>query len=281
MTTHNIHKYTSIARPLEPDYPTNRAVLILAPVMGVIIAGLQYFMFEASPAAALIAFFVGALVAFLGWALARELAPDHEAAAFLALVVAPFGLLLGPLAILSLAAAMFFVRIVNRTVGPAATLGDSMLALVILALAMWADGVWALGLAAALAFLLDSRLDSPSSSRWIFALAALAMTAIAYVLQGGAGTIEIASARYDYLVIAGVITLGAALVAITQPRPVSVCDVTGDSLNRARVACGVFVAIVAGWSLALTGEGGLVAGIPIWAALAAAVEGRVAPKRKI
>ena len=32
MAHHRIYKYTSIGRPLEPEYPTNKAVLILMPL---------------------------------------------------------------------------------------------------------------------------------------------------------------------------------------------------------------------------------------------------------
>ena len=281
MTTHRVHKYSSIARPLEANYPTNRAVLFLAPLAGIAVAVADIVWFEAGPLPALLTAILGLLVAFLSWALARELAPDHERAAFLALVAAPFGLLLGPAAILSAAVALFLARIINRTVGPAATGADCVLTLILLALAMWRDGAWALGVAAMLAFALDATLFRPQPRRWLFVLASLVMTVAGFLLFGGADAVNIAAAPYEYLGLAVALTLGVLLIAMTQPAPVSVCDATGEPLNRARLSYSIVVVLVSAWALALAGQSGLVAGIPIWAALAAGVEGHIMPKRKV
>ena len=43
MAHHRIYKYTSIGRPLEPEYPTNKAVLILMPLAALLGAATSWF----------------------------------------------------------------------------------------------------------------------------------------------------------------------------------------------------------------------------------------------
>ncbi|MDT8437023.1 MAG: hypothetical protein RRA92_09750, partial [Gemmatimonadota bacterium] len=131
----DLTRFTSIARPVDPAWPTNRAIAALAALAAagtaavVLLAGRG----DAGAAAALGEGLVAGVSVFLAWALARELDPDRDLAAFAAA-------LLGLVAVSGLGtprfAAVFLVllalRVVNRTVGPPARTGDT---LAILALA--------------------------------------------------------------------------------------------------------------------------------------------------
>jgi len=280
VTEHRVHRYSHIARPLEPGYPTNRAVLVLAPLVGVGLAIADALLMGSGAGQAAITGALGVVAAFLGWALARELAPDHEGAAFLALALAPLGLLLGQAALLAAAATLFLVRIVNRSVGPPARTGDRALTVLAVAAAVWIDGAWALGFAAAIAFLLDAALPAPDRSGVVFALVGGAIGAAGLGLHA-ADPLLILAARPDFLLIAGAISAAALIVAATTPAPASRGDIDGEPLTRARVAAGVLVGIAAAWAVAVSRPDGLVAGAAIWAALAAAVEARVMPRRKL
>lgn len=277
MARHPIHRFSVIARPLEPDYPTNRIVLILAPLAALIVAGLDFFWRGAAPMEAGLTFLLAALTAFLSWALTREIAVDAEGAAFLALIAAPFTLLIGEPALLSLGALILLTRIVNRTVGPPALLSDCVATLILTLAAMWVDGVWALGLAAVLAFVIDALADRPQVSSWAFAVAAGVMTAGAMVL---AAPVEGPPLEMRWAIMAAGVAIGAALVTVTQAAPKSLADATDEPLSRWRCAGAMAVALVGALTFLLNGQQGLIASLPVWAAVAAAVEGRISPKRK-
>ena len=92
MAYHRIYKYSSIGRPLDPAYRTNKAVLVLMPVgagLGAVTAWLG-----GQPGVQILlqaAYFL--LIVYGSWALARELDPDDHAAAFIGLALALFAAL--------------------------------------------------------------------------------------------------------------------------------------------------------------------------------------------
>ena len=68
--------YTSIARPVDPSYPTNTAVLVLMPIGGAIAAGVA--LSSGTPwGMSIMDAVYGLLVVFGSWALTREVAPDE------------------------------------------------------------------------------------------------------------------------------------------------------------------------------------------------------------
>lgn len=277
MARHPIHRISAIARPLEPNYPSNRIVLILAPIVALAVAGLDFFWRGAAPVEAGLSFLLAALTGFLSWALTREIAVDAEGAAFLALIAAPFTLLVGEPALLSLGALILLTRIVNRTVGPPALLSDCALALILTLAAMLVDGVWALGLAAVLAFIIDALADRPQVSSWGFAAAAGVMTAGAIILAAPAAGPPL---EMRWAILAAGVAIGAALVTVTQPSPKSRADATDEALSHWRCAGAMAVALIGALAFLLNGQAGLIASLPIWAAVAAAVEGRISPRPK-
>ena len=67
---------------------------------------------------------------FFGWAYVRELAPDDDAAAFIAVAIAVITwFVFGPSDLFLVTGALLFARMVSRTVGPPAKLSDTVLAI--------------------------------------------------------------------------------------------------------------------------------------------------------
>ena len=67
-----VYRLSSIARPLEARYPTNRAVLIALPLIGLALGAYAYVSAGGGALNAVITGLEGMLVSFLVWALGRE-----------------------------------------------------------------------------------------------------------------------------------------------------------------------------------------------------------------
>lgn len=267
---HAIHRVSSIARPVEPKYPTNLAVLVL---MGLALVGLSVVSIVrgAGVAEAVLGGLVGALLVFTTWALGRDLAPDDNPAAFVALVPVAFAiasgvspLLLGPLTAIGLA------RVVNRTVGPPATTTDRVM-MVVLVFLMARDGHGlGVGAAAVLAFGLDAILPERHAQGWLWAGLAAVATVVGIVLHGRLDLSVVAPGPWTWAAIA---TAGLlALVIATQPVLRSVHDVRPhDPLRRDRVQGGMVVILVMLLPTLMGGDAAVQAWIVGWAACAAVV----------
>lgn len=280
---HKIHRISAIARPVEPRYLTNLALLVL---MGLTLVGLAAtaLVRGAAPVDAVLAGLMGALVVFATWALGRELAPDDDPAAFVALVpvaaVVTVGVtpqLLGPFVVLGL------IRVVSRCVGPPATLLDRV-ALVVLTFVVAREGHgYAVGVAAVLAFGLDAVLTgrsepgdaegvpdrAPARQTWAFAALAAATTAMGMAI----GEPSLAVVAPGPWTVAAIVTAALfAVVTLTQPAPRSPHDAWPDvPLRLSRVRGGMLVALLASVPTLLGGDAAVLAwGVP-WAACAGVV----------
>ena len=184
MNSRRLYRYTSIARPLDLSLATNRAVLILTSLAAVLGALLSW---SAGTGAALQAAVWFALIVFGSWALARELDPDDNPAAFISLAA---GLLVA-LALDSPGVLVVFVtlglaRIVNRTTGLAARKSDSAVLALLSILVIYTTASPLYGLVAGLAFILDGSLREPLRHQWLFGLVCIGAT-IVYMVDHDVG----------------------------------------------------------------------------------------------
>ena len=259
------YRFTSLARPIDPAYLTNRALLIILPVVAVLNAGLATL--HDSGRGPMSAAFSGALSAFAAWALTRELAPDDNAAAFVALVLAWFlNAAFGVHLVLLLFVGLLLVRLVNRSTGLPWRLLDT--------LGVFGFCTWAaistqqplILLVASLAFGLDAVLDGPLRRHYLAAAACLPV--FAWMLLGASDLVAGDLAVRDWLLI-GVSAIGVILFVKTSPEPISYCDTSPDRLDRVRVNAG----LVVGWLLAvqalLTSGRAAWLETPIWACMIA------------
>lgn len=189
---------------------------------------------------------VTAATALGGWALARELAPDDQAAAFVAMALALGAELLVSVASLWLLfTTLLQVRLVNRTVGPPARPADSAAVLALTLACMAVLKAPTVAVVGGLAFGLDARLRPPGPARHRFlAVTCIAVAAIYAAAVPGA---------HPHVNIPDIATGGAAgMVALLYLRALvrtdqlrAVADATGDPLHPARVRAGMTVGLLA------------------------------------
>ncbi len=265
------YRFSGIGRPVDPAYPTNRAVLVLVS-LGFVAGALRGFRADG---AWLVAGFLGinaALTLFLAWALTRELAPDDDPAAFVAAGLAGVAWsLLGTQSLLIPATLLVAVRLVSRTTGKAAEPTDAFLVLPLFGFAAWVAS-WTLGLAGAAALAIDAtlpRAPGQAERRYHLGLAVVVLFVTAARLLAGTGGLQLPDGA---LLLSGIAVLagGAGLV---YPSPRSCGDVDGEPLVDARVRGALLLGVLATSAVTLD------AGVPttglgvLWASLTAVVVG--------
>lgn len=264
MTTPRIYRFTSIGRPLDAGFATNRAVLRLLPVaalLGAVARGLRGG-FDGSVVTAAV---VVALAAFGGWALARELAPDHDPPAFVAMALAvATALLVEDVPLLPLFLALFLVRIVNRSVGLPARITDSVS---VAALAVGAGWLFAnpwFALMGALAFMLDATLAPGLLRQRVFAV--LCAGAAVWLLAATGAPPDRVDPSLRWI---GVAIAAAFVVVILLTRRVeAVGDASGEPLSILRVRAGMWVGLFAAAQSLLDGQEAFRESALVWATLA-------------
>lgn len=260
-----VYRLTSIARPVDPRYPTNRALLVVLPLIGVASVGLTGLL--GLDGGALRAALISMLVAFVAWAVTRELAPDDNAAAFLALALAWLAFLfVGTESLLLAFVAIVLVRIVNRSTGLPARPLDTV---TVAGLSAWAavslEQHLVLLLAAA-AFTLNATLASPQRHHFLVALACLA--GYGWLCVSGPPFTPAPLALPDWSAAAA---LAAATLWVVSRigEPASVSDVHAQRLDGARVRAGLILGYLLAFQALITGGRNDWFETPLWACLAA------------
>jgi hypothetical protein len=267
VTPSRIYRLTSIGRPLEPAYPTNRTVIWLLGVAA-LLGGLTWAGQHGAGWGLLGAAVNALLAAFGGWALARELAPDHERTAFVALGFAlATTLILEGSPVLPLFVALFLVRIVNRSVGLPARISDSILVSVLAIGAAWLfDSSW-LALLAALAFMIDAVLPPGLTRQRLFTgLCAVAAFLLFTAESQVPARFMPATAVERWLPV--VIAVGFVIVILLTRRVDARGDATGEPLSLARVRAGMWVGLFAAAQSLLGGPEDIRNLALVWASLA-------------
>lgn len=258
---------SAIARPLDMRYVSNRAVVRLMPV-AVAVAGAVALMRGLSVTWVVGAAVGGALAAFGGWALARELAPDDNAAAFVSMALAFATLpVVEPLTLLVLFTTMLLVRIVNRTVGLAARVADSIIVTGLAATTVYLTKIPLFGIVAALAFALDAVLHDAHRRQWVFTVLCVSVAGT-WLVRYGSGLGVGPSLSTGTVALLAVVALGFAAAILLTRVVRSTADVTGDLLRVSRVRAGMLIALLVAQLALLSGQPGLVLTAPVWAALA-------------
>ncbi len=234
-----VYRFTSIARPVDPAYPTNKAVLILLPIAAILSAVYAIVAGNVAPETAALS---GALAAFGGWALTRELAPDDDFAAFLSLGFAVISqAVFGPATVLPLFVALFLVRIVNRTTGCPPRLLDACLVTGFVLWAMPATGDPMLGMVATIAFYLDASLSKPSRLQVVFGTICLGGSMFFVVRDGMQMPAVFAADDLVMWLLLGLLT-AYSVVMFALGSLLSVGDIDELPLNVPRVRAGMFTA---------------------------------------
>jgi hypothetical protein len=257
---------TALGRtPIEPSYPTNRAIAVLTTVVAIAGAILRLLK-ETAPLESVLWGIGAGLAVFLTWALGRELDPDHNLSAFvgagLVLIVL---LLVGATSLLLILWLLLVLRLVNRTTGLPAKPLDSLGVLGLGAWLTW-QGYWMVGLVTSVAFLLDGLLPPPLRRQLFVSSLALLATVILSIFHGG---MAMESGPTMLVVVFSIVVAGLFLPVIAITREVeAVGDATGEVLNPRRVQAAQVVALLTAILFAWwAGASGLITLLPLWAAM--------------
>jgi hypothetical protein len=272
--SHPIHKFSALARPVEPKYPTNLAVIILLPVIAI---GLfAWLAFHGTPmAAAGQTALLGMFAAFLTWALGREMDPDHNATAFIAMGLAAILTGLGyGFDLLTLGALLFAVRLVNRTVGPQAKIGD-IITLVLLNLgAVLIDGAWWMPFLSVFALIFDELQERSNLPQRLAIPALIIIGAQAFLVGDGVALSAMDSLVRGWIVTVVVISFMVTGTIWKLPELRSVKDVSLTPCERRRIQAGMVLILLGGLASLLGGQDSLAGNLAIWSVLAASIAGR-------
>ena len=256
-------RFSSIGRPVDRRYPTNRAIASLSLLVAVLGFALRRLTGTPSPES-LVAGFVMAIGFFLAWAIARELDPDHDASAFVVagLSLVPQTIFGGP-DLAGVLLVLLLLRILNRTVGPAARPLDTIGILALVGVAAW-RGQPVLALAAAGAFALDALLDPKHRIHLAAAGASIGLL--------GVGLSRFPAEAVPPLTLVTGVALAVMLPFLGLIRasgtPRTVTDTGGDPLRGSRVRAAQWLGLAAMvGSIVVGGQAGLVSLSPLWAAL--------------
>jgi hypothetical protein len=244
MASYRIYHYTSIGRPLDPSYPTNKAVMVLVPLaaaLGAIVSwyrggDLQQMLQQA---------LVYALIVFGSWALARELDPDDNPAAFISVACGVVvALTANAPGLLIVFVTLGLVRIVNRTTGLTARKADSIALTVLSIVVIYTTGSPLFGAVAALAFILDGTLKDPLRHQWVYALICLGATVVYMVDHGiSLGHLRAPDSLFEWLAVLFVLIFALETALTRSVR--STGDVGGRPLDVNRVRGGMMVGLCA------------------------------------
>lgn len=227
------------------EIPTNRWVLLLLPV-GLILGALKGYLGGADIIGLVSAACWFALAMFAGWALARELHPDDNPAAFLAMLFsAVVAWVATAPSLLVVFATLILARIANRSTGLAARPFDSVTALLLVFAVIYAtDSPW-YGVVGAVAFALDGSLVNPLRRHWAFALVCFAGTFVWLIdHDSGFGLPGAPERLFEWM---SLLFLLMFLLNIMLFRTVSsVADVGTRPLDVKRIRGGMLVALLAG-----------------------------------
>jgi hypothetical protein len=253
MSYHRIYRYTSIGRPLDPAWPSNKAVLFLAPIA--LLLGFTWsLMMGQDWQSALSNGGVFALAIFGTWALGRELLPDDHAAAFVSMAVALLACMnyYSP-GLWVLFTTLGLVRIVNRSTGLKARLRDSVVVFLMVVMTVYATGSPWFGAVAALAFGLDASLKEPQRRQLLFTILCLA-TMVVYIVDHDTDWLafQAPGALIQWIAIATTLLFGLNLPLLKKVH--SKGDVGDKRLDPERVKAGMAIAMLA----ALQGLGQMV-----------------------
>jgi hypothetical protein len=257
---------TALGRtPIDPSYPTNRAIAVLT--LAVMIAGAILRLFLGATLLESALWGIGAgLAVFLAWALGRELDPDHDLSAFVGAGLVLIALLLvGAPSLLLILWLLLVLRLVNRTTGlPAKTL-DSFGVLGLGAWLTW-QGYWMVGLVTSVAFLLDGLLPPPLRRHLFVSGLAFLATVILSIFHG-----EMAMETGPTMpVVISSMTMAALFLVViaTSGNVKAVGDATLEPLIPRRVQTAQVLALLIALLLAWwDGASGVVALLPLWAVM--------------
>jgi len=256
---------SGIGRPLSLKYPTNRAIIII--VASVFVLGTSVKLVAGDSFIASIVWAFGAAAAlFFAWALARELDPDSNAAAFISAAFMLVALFFAGLpALLTLFWLLLITRILNRITGVVPKPLD-LAGVIILATVLSWQKLWVYGLITALVLYVNSWMDGEKKKGITLVLIVLSLVVLSGFLGNASfTTIDISAGA---IVAATFFTLFFIPVICIKTTPKSLTDITKRPVSVFRLRVARVAAVATGILAAIMqGNTGFNDLLPLWAAI--------------
>lgn len=244
MAYHRIYRYTSIGRPLKPDLPAHKAVLVMLP-LGALLGAVYAWMDGQAASQVLRQALYFFLIVYGAWALSRELDPDDPTVAFISLVAGVLAALaVDSPGILIVFATLGLVRMVNRSSGRVARLSDSAILLILALLVIYATESPLYGVVAGMAFFLDGVLKEPLRRQWVFGMICIGGTVV-YMVDHDTGFSQVTVPDSLFGWLAVLFLLIFALNTLLLKSVQSKGDSNGKVLDAGRVRGGMAIGLLA------------------------------------
>ena len=262
-----IDKISSIGRPLDFNYKTNKAIVIITTItimFGLVLSILNEFTI---PNVILTGVSFG-ITFFVSWAISREIDPDNSISAFIGLIPL-FTILFFWIEtnIIILFWLLISLRIINRTTGLPARIFDSGMFFVISFLMSYFYSP-IFGFLAAIVFLFDTKLINGQKFQLIFASLSLLLSIIFFTINNQVFVLPIFSMIQLLSIL--IIAIVFALISYFTKDVKSKGDKNNEPLSLSRIkAAQIFIL----FSVLLTSfvEIGLTAMIPVWCGLSGVI----------
>ncbi len=225
----DINKITTIGRPLDTNYVTNKLISIIALLTFAVIALASAINGETNYSSLIAGIRTGLLI-FLLWAISRELDPDNDWSAFVTIFLALALVIFSEIPpLLSFVWLIMLLRIVNHSSGMPAGIMDSLLIAVIgIILAYYTSHMY--GFLTATGFIIDSRLKDPAKHHFLTGILLMVISVVILIEKGG--VVFTYQLENMLLFVFGTVLFLPAIVGPAKLK--SVGDRTGKTLDAAR-----------------------------------------------
>lgn len=259
----DVYQFTSLSRFINPlTTVTHRLLALCVPLAGIIL-GVYTLLTGGDFGTAVMAGIQAGASALLAWVLAREIDPDNDYSAFVALGIATLGAFIAAPNIWALGGAVVLIRIINHIVGYPAKITDSIIAIAIGMATMLVTGAWIFGVVVAVAFMLDALLPKAPNFQWGMVLAMLVLMLPTWNYLN----VQLTNPPQNWLVV--VLGISALFVGhiLTTRHFTTKCDATQAPVVpiRIRAGMGFFVGMALLFA-PVYGDSGVYALMPLWSA---------------
>ena len=272
-----IDKISSIGRPLDFKYKTNKAIAIITTVtimFGFVLSILKEFTI---PNVILLGVSFG-ITFFVSWAISREIDPDNSISAFIGLI--PLFIILFfwiETNIVILFWLLISLRIINRTTGlPARILDSGMLFIISVLMSYFYSPIF--GFLAAIVFLFDAKLIDGQKFQLIFASLSLFLSIIFFTINNQVFLLPIFSMLQLLSIL--IIAIVFAVISYFTKDVKSKGDKNNEPLSLSRIKAAQIFILFSALLMSFV-EIGLTAMIPVWCVLLGVIIHRLALYLKI
>ncbi|SES87280.1 hypothetical protein SAMN04488587_1393 [Methanococcoides vulcani] len=236
----DIYRISSIGRPLDPGYPTNRLMIRISAIV-LVAASLFHLSLNNTISISIIYGITAGISVFLVWAISREIDPDHEIAAFVPVILSFIPVILfGIHPVLPLLWLLLLLRIVDRSTGLKAGIFDTI-AVFLLSVFLTYQMTWMFGILAATAFFIDSRASSPNKVHLIASILMLAASIFSISIVNNTAIADISLMETTALLSMAILFIPSIL---DSRKLKSKGDMTGESLDTLRVKMGKILFLI-------------------------------------